>query len=344
MFLLRLILAIAIALMCLPVDCSFAQPGKNNRVELEIIADAGGGIDDNQRWLEALSEVGADNVRIIQGTSRPGVEAIAGSNGTTYRVTGVIANNRLVLPKGRFGMRDTAQIKAYIDSLRADGADVALAEKMAFGLTAQQLVDLHTDLSRPLTETSVDRTPDQVLQGVKKSISTQVVIDPAAATVLRDDYTLVDELKGLSHGTVLAASLRPLGLVITPVREQGKSTEIRIVPSLSTTEFWPVGWPLETRISEAAPKMYERIPVNIQNYSLAATLPAIQKMMDMPFLYDYNSIAMEGIDLEKIRVTVQAEQLSFQLILGKIFSQSRGLQYEVRADESGKPFIWISAR
>lgn len=343
MFFLRLTLVIAIAFLCLPPDASFAQPGKRNRVELEIIADAGGGLDDNQRWIESLSEAGADNVRIIQGSSKPGVMEIPGANGTTFRVTGVLANNRLTLPKGRFGIRDTEKIREYVDSLRADGADVALAEKMAFGLTAQQLVDLHTDLSRPLTETSVGKTPAQILQIVQSAIETELVVDPGAANALRDDYTLVDELNGLSHGTALAASLRPLGLVVAPVREQGKATEIRIVPSLSVSEFWPVGWPLEQRISQAAPKMFDRIPVNIRNYSLAATLPAVQKMMGMPFLYDYNSIAMEGVDLEKIRVNVQSEQLSFQLILNKIFSQARGLQFEIRADESGKPFIWISA-
>ena len=344
MFLLRLTVATLLTLMCLPVGMSSAQVGMRNRIEFEIMADAQGGIDDNQRWLEALSDVGADNVRIVQGSSRIGVEKIAGSGGTTYKITGLLDNNRLLLPKGRFGIRDTAKIKEYIESLRADGAEVALADKMAFGLTAQQLVDLHTDLSRPLTETSVDKTPQQILQLVQRSVSTPFVIDPAAANALRDDYTLVDELNGLSHGTALAASLRPLGLVLAPVREQGKTTEIRIVPSLSAPEFWPVGWPLEQRLDLAVPKLFEKIPVNIQNFSLAKTLPAIQKMMKMPFLYDYNSIALGGVDMEKVRVNVQSERMSFQIILSKIFSQSRGLRYEVRADEAGTPFIWISSR
>jgi hypothetical protein len=342
MFLLRLTMAAALAVVCLPVDISCAQIGMRNRVDFEIIADANGGLDDNQRWLEALSEVGADNVRIVQGSTLPGVEQIASASGTTYKVTGVLTNNKLILPKGRFGIRDTAKIKEYVESLRADGADVALAEKFAFGLTAEQLVELNTDLSRPLTETSVNKTPAQILQLVQNSIATPFVIDPAAAIALRDDYTLVDELNGLSHGTVLAASLRPLGLVLAPVREQGKTTEIRIVPSLSVTEFWPVGWPPEKRIDFAVPKLYEKIPVNIQNFSLTKTLPAIQKMMKIPFLYDYNSIAMGGIDMEKIRVSVQSDQMSFQIILSRIFSQSRGLKYEVRTDEAGTPFIWIS--
>lgn len=344
MFLLRLTMATVLASMCVPVGLSCAQVGMRNRVEFEIIADANGAIDDNQRWLEALSEVGADNVRIVQGSSRMGVEKIAGSGGTTYKITGRLDRNRLLLPKGRFGIRDTAKIKEYIESLRADGAEVALADKMAFGLTARQLVDLHTDLSRPLTETSVDKTPEQILQLVQKSVNTPFVIDPAAAIALRDDYTLVDELNGLTHGTALAAALRPLGLVLAPVREQGKATEIRIVPSLSATEFWPVGWPLQQRVDLAAPKLFENIPVNIQNFSLAKTLPAIQKMMKMPFLYDYNSIAMKGVDMEKVRVNVQSERMSFQVILSRIFSQSRGLQHEVRADEAGTPFIWISGR
>ncbi len=325
-----------------------AQPGTRNRVELEIIADAAGGIDQNQRWLETLSQTGADGVRMTQATrgpARPGVEKIAGESGSTFKVTGVLANDRLILPNGRFGIRDTARIAEYITSIRADGAEVALSEKLAFGLTARQLVELHADLSRPIAESSVGQTPFTVLQSVEKAISTPMVVGPEALVALRGDYTLGDELKGLSHGTALAAALRPLGLVAAPRREQGQALEIHIVNSSSVEEFWPIGWPLERRISEAAPKMYQRIPVNVVNFTLAATLAAIEKKLEMPFLYDYNSLALKGVDLKSIRVNLESKSLSYQVILVRLISQARPrMDFEVRADEAGAPFIWIAAQ
>lgn len=345
----RFRISILLLIACaMPAQHSLAQIGQHNRVELQIVSDASGGIDQNQRWLEVLSEVGADGVRMIQsgrGVSRPGVEKLGGNRGTTFKITGVIANNRLILPAGRFGMRDTQKISEYITSVRADGAEVALAPKMAFGLTARQLVALHDDLSRPLADSTVGQSPAQVLSIVQRSIATPIVVDGAARAALAGDYTLVDELKGMSHGTALAAALRPMGLVLAPVREQGKNIEIRIVDSLSAAEFWPIGWPLQQRISQAAPAMYERIPVNIKNFTLAATLPAIQKKLEIPFLFDHNSLALKGVDLEKIRVNLQSEKLSYQLVLNRIISQARPrMDLEVRADEAGQPFIWFSAR
>lgn len=343
----RIAILIAITSLVIPLS-AVAQVGKRNRVELQVLADSAGGIVENQRWMEALSEVGADSVRIMQsgqGPEKPGVESIPGASGTTYRITGFLANNRLVLPGGRFGIRDTRRIGEYVKSVRDDGADVALASKMAFGLTAQQLVDLHADLSRPMTESTVGRTPAELVSRVERQITTPLVIDAAARAVLRDDYTVQDELQGLSHGTALAAALRPLGLVLAPIREQGQSTEIRIVPSLATEEFWPIGWPLKQRISQAAPRMFQRIPVNIRNFTLASALPAIQQKLEMPFLLDYNSLALANIDLEQIRVSLESENLSYQLILNRIISQARPrMELEVRADETGKPFVWFSAR
>ncbi|MCP4887086.1 MAG: hypothetical protein GY904_10800, partial [Planctomycetaceae bacterium] len=153
------------------------------------------------------------------------------------------------------------------------------------------------------------------------------------------------ELQGLSQGTVLAAALRPLGLVAAPTREQGKATKIVITDTRQVEEHWPIGWPPESRNSQSFPQLYERIPVNIRNYTLGATLKAIQGAMKAPFVYDYNSLARSGLDVEKVRINLEAEKMSYLLILNRIVGQVRPrIQYEVRADENGKPFIWFSSR
>jgi hypothetical protein len=315
-----------------------------NRVELEIIADAAAGLGDNQRWMEALGEAGADNVRVVQSgrtSSQPGVEQV----GNTWKVTGVLSGNRLLLPGGRFAIGDTDRIAAYISGIRADGADVALAEKFAFGLTAEQLVALHDQLTRPLVESTLGRPPADVVESARSLTPLPISVDRSAAALLQGDYTLEEELAGLSCGTALAAALRPLGLVLAPHRPAGGDLELRIVPSGSVEEFWPVGWPIEGRISVEAPKLFERIPVNVENYLLGQALPAIQKKMGMPFLYDRNSMALAGVDLQAIRVSLQSEQLSYQLILNRLIAQARPrMGVETRKDEAGTPFVWIYAR
>jgi len=287
-------------------------------------------------------------VRMNQSaTGRPNVDKTDTASGASYKITGVLtARGKLILPGGSFTLRDAEKIREYIDSIRADGAEVALAQKMAFGLTAQQLVDLHTTLTPAYEQPTLAKRPAEVLARIKRTCKTPIILDDSATALLRDDdYQIEDEMQGLSQGMVLAACLRPLGLVVAPRREQGKPTEILITDSRRADEHWPIGWPIQSRPSQSLPKLFERIPVNIKNYTLQATLDAIQKAMDVPFVYDYNSMARTGVDLAEIRVNLQAEKMAYQLVLNKIVAQARPrMQMDVRIDESGKPFLWFSSR
>ena len=327
-----------------------ATQGQNrNYVELEVLAEQGTLINSGQKWMDALSEAGADNVRLGQTnrSKKIGIDKRDSSGGrASYTITGKInSKNELLLPAGKYSIRDTAKIKAYVESIRADGAEIALSPKVAFGLTAKQLVDLHKTLMPVYESSTVGVAPNDILRQIKQTCTTPFYIDPSAREALQGDYVIQDELKGLSQGTVLAAALRPLGLVMAPKRAQGEPVKIFITDSRRVDEHWPVGWPPKTRNSQTLPKLYDRIPVNIQNYTLSATLKAIQGAMEAPFLYDYNSMARTGLVMEQARVNLNAEKMSFLLILNRIVAQVRPrLQYEVRADENGKPFLWFSSR
>lgn len=317
-------------------------------IELEILADAGTMLGSGQKWLEKLSEVGADSVRMNQasGSVKPDVKKTETSTGASWKITGLInSRGQLILPGGRYSLRDVEKIREYVESIKADGAEVALAQKMAFGLTAEQLVAVHEALTPAYEQNTLGATPAQVLTNIRRTCTTPIVLDASANAALQGDYTIQDELNGLSQGTVLAAALRPLGLVAAPRREQGKKTEIVITDSRRVEEHWPIGWPMQSRPSQTLPKLYERIPVNIRNYTLKATLAAIQKSLEVPFLYDYNSMARTGADLEQIRVNLQADKLAYQLVLNRIVAQARPrMQFDVRVDENGKPFLWFSSR
>ena len=325
------------------------QGQNRNYVELEVLAEQATLINSGQKWMDALSEAGADNVRLGQTnrSKRIGIDKRDSSGGrSSYTITGKInSRNQLLLPAGKYSIRDTAKIKAYIESIRADGAEIALSPKVAFGLTAKQLVDLHKTLMPVHESSTVGVTPNEILSQIKRTCQTPFYIDPSAREALQGDYVVQDELKGLSQGTALAAALRPLGLVMAPKRAQGEPVKIFITDTRRVDEHWPVGWPPEKRNSQTLPKLYERIPVNIQNYTLAATLKAIQGAMEAPFLYDYNSMARTELDMEQARINLNAEKMSYLLILNRIVAQVRPrLQYEVRADENGKPFLWFSSR
>lgn len=343
----RVLAILAVVAFCISTSLEAQTPQTTNYIQLEIITNARSAFDVNQRWLELLGDIGVDNVRLTQAGDRtPGIKKIESRGANTYKITGFLTSDeKLVLPGGRFSIRDKARMRSFFQGIKDDGAEVALAEKMAFGLTADQLVDLHSDLAKPYDRTTLERTPSSILSDVKTKVSTSIMISAGARAKLRDPYTLVDELQGLSCGTALSAALRPIGLVAAPRRKPGQSPEILITDSREVDEHWPIGWPLEVRPSKSAPKLFEQIPINVRNYRLSQVLPAIQNQLAIPFLFDYNSMAERGVDLNSVRVTLQSEKLSYQLALQRMVAQARPrMQMELRTDEAGKVFLWFSAR
>ncbi|MFM8399782.1 MAG: hypothetical protein ACKOAH_18305, partial [Pirellula sp.] len=140
---------------------SLAAPsfGQQSRlVELHLVASAAGELGAQQDWAELLETVGADRVQIssIRKPGEAGIEELQSGKTIVVRVNGVIAGGNLSLPGARFSRSDVAGIRNYIQKLRDDGSKVALAEKKAFGLTSEQLVELNQELSVIVEEKTLD--------------------------------------------------------------------------------------------------------------------------------------------------------------------------------------------
>ena len=157
--------------------------------------------------------------------------------------------------------------------------------------------------------------------------------------------TVAEELNGVSAGTALAVVLRPLGLVWQPRRLPGKPLELMIVDSQESLENWPIGWPLERPPVQIEPRLFERLQLEIRGYPLGDALDAIEKRTGVSFFYDHNSLARAGVELKKTKVTLIQDKASFMVAIDKLLRQCKPqLIDELRVDENGKPFLWITTR
>jgi hypothetical protein len=153
-------------------------------------------------------------------------------------------------------------------------------------------------------------------------------------------------MQGLSAGTVLAAALRPMGLVAVPRFPAGGPIEVVVMDSQKAAEHWPIGWPPEKAPLHAAPELFDRLDnVEIRSFALKEALDAIEQRLGVPFLYDRNALAAEGIDLQAIKVTLVKPRLTYFSIVQQLLSSAkRDLRVELRLDEAGKPFLWFYCR
>ena len=312
------------------------------RVELNLVTDEGFPITGQQKWLQMLSRLNFDSLRISRATGTEKIEVVRGGSDASpsYKVTGFLSrNNELILPNGRFSIRDAGAIADWKAALEKGGAEGLQPKvKAAFGLTAEQFVGIHTRLSGPVLFSTQGETPKSIVRNIAGDVA--IAIDPEALKAFDQAWTIPEQMEGMSMGTVLAASIRPLGLVMVPTAsESGVGlviTDVRKAP-----KSWPVGWPPEKPEREVAPKLYEFFTFEAPGNPLQEALTAIAANLELPLLYDHNGMARERIDPAKAIIKFPEARSYYSKVLSRILFQAR-MKSDLRVDEAGQPFLWIA--
>ena len=338
--------------LLLPVTTGHSQVSQksaaSNVVKFEVGYERTLPIGLAQKWLKKITDAGADGVRLILNpNSEVEIRANTDKKKTTINVSAKIDRRQNLVVKGRsFSLSDSESLKRWIANLRALESTDPEKQKGAFGLTASELVSVYEILGKPYPKSTRDQTVPEVVRTIRASLGVRIAADTAAIEALKDaekgdDVIRVpEELEGLSCGTVLAAVIRPLGLVFV-IQDKGKS--FAIVDSRSVKEHWPIGWPIQKRPSQIAPILFKQTEVEIDGFKLDEVLQAIEGKTKIPFVYDQNSMARHGIELGSVPVNLGRQKTFYDKLIRLCLNQSKpGLKSELRADETGQPFLWIS--
>ncbi len=324
------------------VSGSLPAAEKKPQVTLEVITEQGGSLTGAQEWSKLLGEAGLSNVRIHSSNEKVAVaiEKQGPASAPSYKVTGILkSDNSLQLPGGKFTLRDKGPLKQWLAKIGDAGVEGVTQKPSAFGLLPSQLEQVHDDLKRPVDFDTKQLAATEAVSKLGGRLKFALKFDAVAAQALAD-VKVEEDLRGLSSGTALAAILRPAGLVLEPERHAGGEMAYRIAKP-SEREFWPVGWLPEEPARKVLPDMFELLNVEIDATPLHDALAALQERLKAPYLFDQNALAFHGIDPSQVEVSVPGKRMSYSLVQQKILSQAK-LKGELRVDEAGKPFFWIT--
>ena len=314
------------------------------QVELEVVTGERAPLAGAQRWAAVLNEAGVERLRIRAGKSntRPGIKTVERSSSRVYRVTGVLTSkNSLRLPGESFSVRDVGKISAWFKRLRQDGPATFTESRAAFGLTGEQLVKLHKQLSVTVASTTTGELPADIVSEFQKSIPVPLDLSPTARVALAGQSRVQEEMAGISWGTAMAAVLRPLGLVLTPNRNnESRQVRLLITGWKSASESWPVGWPPDAKPRELAPRLFKSFILEINDRTVSHATEAIAERLEIPVLYDHNSMARHRIEPSQIKISFPRVRIHYKRALNRVLSKAH-LTSEIRVDESEQPFIWI---
>lgn len=325
----------AVVVVCL---ASLAS-AQDVRVSLDLIIEDGLS-PSNREWLETLEGLGLSSVRMRSATRNEKIELQ--KSGSGYRVTGaVMGDGKLRLPGGTFRAGDRAGVARWLEKLKTGGEEGLTTKPGAFGLLPRQLADVHETLAAKVSFSTADKRPREVVDKIVADVPWMVKIDAVAERALDTQEVMSEDYIGLSSGTALAATLRPLGLVLTFERTERGEPFLRIADSRAAKEHWPVGWPPKQPPRETLPDLYKFLNVEVKDTAIGDALEAVRARLNVPLLVDQNSLARQEIDLKTTKVTMPKVNTFYSSILDRLLFQAK-LKYELRVDEAGQPFLWVT--
>src|SRR3972149_4102261 len=111
-------------------------------IELELATERGLQITAPHQWLQLLTGLGIDNVRIRAATAgdRPHVTNRGSDTRPRHHVVGILTSREeLRLPGATFRAGDLVKLREYFERLGTEGADALPAPRGRFGLTENDL-------------------------------------------------------------------------------------------------------------------------------------------------------------------------------------------------------------
>ncbi len=308
-------------------------------ISIEVAIEPGVALTAPQQWAKTLGKIGLSRVQLrsAHADDRPQVLATSGER---IKVLAILSRrNELVLPKRRFKSHQLAALRKYFKELPLDLAE-GDDPRGRFDLTDKQFQTIYTDFESLVDFSTVGITRTELLSRLAKKFATPVEIDPVAKVMLTK-LPLAKELRGMAAGTSLALVLRQQGLALQPEKLRGKPLRIRVIRYDHRIETWPVGWQSEASPRRLAPKMFESLTLEIAGYSLTQALNALKPRLGVPVVMDEWILRRKNIQPDEVQVKLKRGKTYLKKAVDRILSQAR-LAGELRVDELGQPFYWVT--
>lgn len=327
----------------LALVCTAPLEGQAATVSLEVAAEGRTQITAPHEWLQLLAKVGVANTRIRGANTgdAPSIETLTTRGEPVYHVTGLLTSRGVLqLPGGTFTQRDAVKLRDYFDRLKADGAEAMTATKGKFGLTLKEFEKVLAELSQPTAITATELSAEQFIDRLRGRVDLPISIDPAAERALTSSPLVDRRIGELTIGAALAAAMQQRGLVVIPRKPRGKPVELQIISAKRGQESWPVGYRVKGAPRSLAPDLMQAITVEIDGFTMQEAIDAITPRLKLPIFWDTEAIGvMESIMATDVKLP--RARLSYKRILEKLLFQVR-LKGELRSDEAGTPFYWIT--
>ncbi|MFK7818126.1 MAG: hypothetical protein AB8G99_05375 [Planctomycetaceae bacterium] len=299
-----------------------------------------------QEWGRVFAQLG-HTVRIRQQTTADGAgpaEPVSQTETATSRrikAIGVLdPNGRVHFGDKTFRASDRAGLGQWISELKQYGTQGNPAGKPLWGLTRQQFDGIFVPLAKPLQTELKGMSVEVAVASIKLPRDLPIKWTPEAKQVAGKAGAVDRELQLYGRGASLAILLNDIGLGFLPERQPNGSLAL-LITKQAKEPLWPIGWQPTLSLAKTIPNFYKRIDVSLPKVKLTRVFSAVSSSTKIPIFVDQYHIKAKGQQFEQMMVEVKPTKMSWFAVMRKVTVRNR-LNFDIRIDELGKPFIWVS--
>jgi hypothetical protein len=299
-----------------------------------------------QRWRSALEplEIPFSIRRELDGDELETTEKVIGTLRKVTAVGRLERSGRLVFADRVFEPGDRQKIKEWVGNLQTYGAQGSPEGQPLWGLMEDQFTAVYDSLTEATTTDPRDLGLEKAVQGLP--LPSQYPLrwtDAAKKRLARSSGKKLvrQSTQGFATATALAVMLNDYGLGFRPIRTPEGDLELVIDVPETGGDVWPVGWPLKLPRQKAAPKLFTLQQVFFDDVPLAELLAKAAQGAEVPILFDYANLDLQGKDWTTIKVFYPPRQATWHTVVRDALNKGK-LTFDLWQDEAGQPFLYVT--
>ncbi|MCA9058163.1 MAG: hypothetical protein KDA85_06675 [Planctomycetaceae bacterium] len=261
-------------------------------------------------------------------------------------VGGLDRDGTISIGDQKFRITEMEQLKALLEEYARWGASGPLKERPHWGLDEEQLRTMMNQLNAPVGRPVELQSALTAADSIELPAQFRLTFTPAARARLAefppDPNAGSIEMNGLSKGTALALALAQFGLGFRPIMAPNGQVELQVDTGTEASNLWPIGWTSQESITTVVPSYSRNIDIDdLDNVAVTGLLQIIAERMKVPHYYSANELQAAGIDVESLTYSRKKSSISpFRLLTLVAATHKMGI--DLRVDEAGKPFLWVT--
>ena len=301
----------------------------------------------SQEWGRVFQKLGY-NVRFREPRSgeAPRVEDLDRDDfRATHVVAAMAASGAIRIGAEQFEIDNPEPLTLVLEKLQRHGAKGPPESSPTWGLTDDQFKEVTRLLGVPCEKTIELQSSILAIESIGLPGNMRMKFTEAArqqALAKRPDSAPESiELQGFTKGSAIAIVLAQYGLGFRPKYIAPGQYDIEIDRGDESNNLWPIGWKPEQSFSEILPAYFRAIPLDVEDVEVNALVGAISDKLGVPHFSSAYALTIKGLDLDTLKYTRRDDRIAPARLLTAVGDKFE-LGFDVRVDEAGKLFLWVT--